>query len=190
MSSTELRVHVYGHESASPAQICALFGGQLSQAAVVESDLAIFVVNPNSGISPESIAIWEFLDDYLLPRLIVVTGLTGNDGDFDDAVMLVNRVYEPCVTPYLVLHNEAGAPCALISLQDQSIINYQSSQREILESDDEHKTLVTEFRDEYLATIEAMGPGAFAAGMLFPAIPIDFDSGLGVAEVKSYLAKL
>lgn len=190
MSSTELRVHIYGHESAFPGEVADLFNGQISELPEIDSDLAIFVVNPNTGISPESIAIWEFLDDYLLPRLVVVTGLTGSDGDFDDAVMLVNRVFEQCVTPYLVLHDEAGAPCALISLQDQSITNYQNAQHETLDSDDEHKTLVTEFRDEYLAATENMGAGAFAAGMLFPAIPLDFASGLGVSEVKSYLAQL
>jgi hypothetical protein len=120
----------------------------------------------------------------------VVTGLTGNDGDFDDAVMLANRVFEQCVTPYLVLHDEDGSPCALISLSDLQIINYQSGATEILESADEHKTLVSEFRDEYLIAIDQMGPDAFAAGLLFPAIPVDFNSGLGVNEVKQYLNKL
>ena len=190
MSSTNLRVHVYGHESAFLAEIAAQFNGQVADAAQVESDLAIFAINPNTGISPESIAIWESLDDYLLPRLIVVTGLTGNDGDFDDAVMLVNRVFEKCVTPYLVLHDEDGSPCALISLTDLQIINYQSGTTEILESADEHKTLVSEFRDEYLLAIDQMGPDAFAAGLLFPAIPFDFNTGLGINEVKKFLNQL
>ena len=35
-----------------------------------------------------------------------------------------------------------------------------------------------------------MGSGAFAAGLLFPAIPVDFKTGLGIAEVKSYIAEL
>ena len=190
MSSTNLRVHIYGHESAFLAEVAAQFSGQVAQDLQVESDLAIFCVNPNTGISPESIAIWQALDDYLLPRLIAVTGLTGDDGDFDDAVMLVNRVFEQCVTPYLVLHDDAGAPCALISLTDLTITNYQSGTSEILDSADEHKTLGSEFRDEYLIAIDQMGKDAFAAGLLFPAIPIDFKTGLGIAEVKSYIAQL
>jgi hypothetical protein len=190
MSSTNLRVHIYGHESAFLSEIAAHFNGEIADTAQVESDLAIFAINPNTGISPETIAIWESLDDYLLPRLIVVTGLTGNDGDFDDAVMLANRVFEKCVTPFLVLHDEDGSPCALISLNDLQITNYQSGATEVLESADEHKTLVSEFRDEYLLAIDQMGPAAFSAGLLFPAIPVDFNTGLGVNEVKSYLDQL
>jgi hypothetical protein len=190
MSSTNLRVHVYGHESAFLPEVASEFGATVSTQAVVESDLAIFAVNPNSGISPESIAIWESLDDYLMPRLIVVTGLTGNDGDFDDAVMLANRVFEQCVTPYLVLHDDAGSPCALISLSDLKIINYQDGKSIEIESADEHKTLVSEFRDEYLLAIDQMGPDAFAAGLLFPAIPLDFRTGLGRSEVKKFIAQL
>jgi hypothetical protein len=35
-----------------------------------------------------------------------------------------------------------------------------------------------------------MGPDAFAAGLLFPAIPIDFNTGLGIQEVREYIAQL
>ena len=190
MSSSNLRVHIYGHESAFLNEVAAEFLGKVCDSVEIESDLAIFAVNPNSGISPETIAIWGSLDDYLMPRLIVVTGLTGDDGDFDDAVMLANRVFDNCVTPFLVLHDEVGSPCALISLSDLSITNYQSGVSEVLESEDEHKTLVSEFRDEYLLAIDQMGPDAFAAGLLFPAIPIDFKTGLGLNEVKNYLQQL
>lgn len=190
MSSSNLRVHVYGHESAFLAEVAAQFVATVCNQPEVESDLAIFAVNPNTGISPDSIAIWESLDDYLMPRLIVVTGLTGNDGDFDDAVMLANRVFEQCVTPYLVLHDDAGTPCALISLSDLKITNYQNGTSTQIESADEHKTLVSEFRDEYLLAIDQMGPDAFAAGLLFPAIPLDFNTGLGIQEVKEFLNQL
>ena len=190
MSSTNLRVHIYGHESAFLGEVAAQFQGTVSNEAQVESDLAIFCVNPNTGIAPETIAIWQALDDYLLPRLIAVTGLTGNDGDFDDAVMLANRVFDQCVTPYLVLHDDEGAPCALISLSDLTITNYQTGNSEVMDSADEHKTLVSEFRDEYLIAIDQMGGDAFSAGLLFPAIPIDFKTGLGIAEVRNYLNQL
>ena len=190
MSSTNLRVHIYGHESAFLDEVATQFQGRVSHEAQIESDVAIFCINPNTGISPESIAIWQALDDYLLPRLIVVTGLTSNDSDFDDAVMLANRVFETCVTPYLVLHDEEGAPCALISLSDLTITNYQSGISEKIESTDEHKSLVNEFRDEYLRAIDQMGSDAFSAGLLFPAIPIDFRTGLGILEIKDFLIQL
>jgi len=190
MTSTNLRVHVYGHESAFLSEIAAEFGGLVCEQTEYESDLGIFCVNPNTGIAPETIAIWESLDDFLIPRLILVTGLTGDDGDFDDAVMLANRVFEQCVTPFLVLHDDNGSPCALISLSDLTITNYQAGGSEVIESADEHKTLVSEFRDEYLIAIDQMGSDAFAAGLLFPAIPVDFKTRLGIAEAKSYLTQL
>ncbi len=190
MATSELRVHIYGHESAFLEEVASHFQGQVAHEAQFESDLAIFSINPNSGIAPETISIWQSLDDYLMPRLIAVTGLTGDDGDFDDAVMLANRVFDQCVTPFLVLHDDAGSPCALISLADLKITDYQDGVTKIIESQDEHKTLVSEFRDEYLFAIDQMGSGAFAAGILFPAIPVDFKTGLGISEVKSYIAEL
>ena len=59
-----------------------------------------------------------------------------------------------------------------------------------LESADEHKTLVSEFRDEFLIAIDQMGPDAFAAGLLFPAIPLDFNTGLGIKEITEYIDQL
>jgi hypothetical protein len=59
-----------------------------------------------------------------------------------------------------------------------------------IESADDHKTLVSEFRDEYLLAIDQMGPDAFAAGLLFPAIPLDFKTRLGIKEVREYLTQL
>ena len=52
--------------------------------------------------------------------------LEGSDSDFDDAVMLANRVFDQLVTPYLVLHNDAGDPTALIDLQSLEIIDYST----------------------------------------------------------------
>jgi hypothetical protein len=54
-------------------------------------------------------------------------------------------------------------------------------------SDVEHQELVADFRDEYLAEIESAGEGAFAAGLLFPAIPVVISNGLGIDIVKSYI---
>jgi hypothetical protein len=49
---------------------------------------------------------------------------------------------------------------------------------------------VQEFRDEYLELVTSMGEGAFAAGVLFPAIPLWIEKGIGVDIVKHYLLEL
>jgi hypothetical protein len=49
---------------------------------------------------------------------------------------------------------------------------------------------VQEFRDEYLELIESSGEGAFTAGLLFPAIPVWIEKGIGVDIVKDYILQL
>ena len=181
------RIHIYGHVSAQPQAIANLFGAEVSDAAVAESDLAIFVINPAAGIDQPTIDLWQSLSDYQLPRLVIVNELEGSDSDFEDAIMLGNRVFDQLATPFLVLHGDKGEPIALINLENLEIRDYTSSPPSVRASDVEHQELVADFRAEYLAEIENAGEGAFAAGLLFPAIPIVISNGLGMDVVKSYI---
>ena len=138
----------------------------------------------------ETIASWAELDEFQIPRLVVVTHLEKQEADFDDAVMIANRVFSPMATPYLVLHDEAGLPIALISLADLSIVDYSTTPPTSRMSDPEHQTLVQEFRDEYLELVQASGEQAFAAGLLFPAIPLWIEKGIGVDIVHDYIKEL
>jgi hypothetical protein len=104
--------------------------------------------------------------------------------------MIANRVFSPMATPYLVLHDEAGLPIALISLGDLSIVDYSTTPPTSRMSDPEHQTLVQEFRDEYLELVQASGDQAFAAGLLFPAIPLWIEKGIGVDIVHEYIKEL
>ena len=185
-----LRIHVYGHESADPAQVAAVFNAQLSQSPIPESDLAIFAIDPASGIDQVTIDLWQSLDEFQVPRLVVVTHLEKLEADFDDAVMIATRVFDQMITPYLVLHDEAGLPAALISLLDLHIIDYSTGQKTIKSSDEEHQTLVKEFRDEYLELLADAGDNAFEAGLLFPAIPLWIERGIGVDIVEGFIKRL
>ncbi|HEX7405940.1 MAG TPA: hypothetical protein VF307_08460 [Candidatus Nanopelagicaceae bacterium] len=185
-----LRIHVFGHQSAYPEEVAHEFGGLTGQDPTSDCDLAIFAVNPSHGIDTESIAQWEGLNDSMVPRLVVVTGLENPAADFDDAVLLANRVFDQTVTPYLVLHDDVGLPCALISLEDLTIRDYTTNPPTVTPSDPEHQLLVSEFRGEYLEEMELMGEDAFAAGLLFPAIPLWLDRQIGVDIVKGYIQRL
>lgn len=187
---TKAMIHVYGHASAEPEQVAQCFGALYAQEAHSESDLAIFAINPSAGVDQETIALWEALDEFQIPRLMVVTHLEKQEADFDDAVMIANRVFSPMATPFLVLHDEAGLPIALISLEDLSIIDYSTNPPTSRMSDPEHQTLVQEFRDEYLELIQSSGDQAFPAGLLFPAIPLWIERGIGVNIVKRYIEQL
>ena len=181
------RIHVYGHASASPQAVASAFSGIVANSPESESDLAIFAINPAAGIDQETIENWAALDDFQIPRLVVVSGLDGQELDFEDAVMVANRVFTQLVTPYLVLHDDGGEPTALIRLQDLQIIDYSQTPAHIRASDPEHEELVREFREEYFELTSEMDEGAFAAGILFPAIPINLIKGIGIDVVRGYI---
>jgi hypothetical protein len=184
------RIHIYGHVSASPQAVASAFGGVTGQEPGSETDLAIFAINPSAGIDPETIAHWSAFDDYQTPRIVLVTGLDGQELDFEDAVMVANRVFDQLVTPYLVLHGDDGNPAALIRLDDLMIVDYTTSPKSLRHCDAEHEELVREFREEYFDQMSEMEDGAFEAGIIFPAIPINLTSGLGVEIVLDYVNQL
>ena len=194
-TSAPVRIALYGHVSATPVALAkALADRGIEVATQTEDratiDCAIFAINPSAGIDPETIALWESFNDYLTPRIMVALALPGADLDFDDAVLLANRVFDQMVTPYLVLHGDDGTPAALISLDDLSVRNYFQGIAVISESDPEHRELVADFQSEYREIIEASGEDAFAAGLLFPAIPINIDNGIGLDVLIEYLNQL
>ena len=88
---------------------------------------------------------------------------------------------------YLVLHDDAGEPAALIRLQDLQILDYSTNPVTSRASEPEHEELVREFRDEYLEMMTEMDEGAFAAGIIFPAIPINLAKGIGVDIVQGFI---
>ena len=194
-TSAPVRIALYGHVSATPAALAkALTDRGVDIAPQAEDpaqiDCAIFAINPSAGIDPETISLWESFNDYLTPRIMVALALPGADLDFDDAVLLANRVFDQMVTPYLVLHGDDGTPAALISLDDLSVRNYIQGIAVISQSDPEHRELVADFQLEYREIVEASGDGAFAAGLLFPAIPINIDNGIGLDVLIEYLNQL
>jgi hypothetical protein len=189
-SPSARRIHIYGHVSASPQALATTFKAHTAHSPVEESDLAIFAINPSAGIDQATIENWAALDDFQIPRLVVVNGLDGHEQDFEDAVMVANRVFDQLVTPYLVLHGDSGEPAALIRLHDLQIIDYSTQPPTIRESEPEHEELVREFREEYLEQIAEMDEGAFGAGILFPAIPVNIERGIGLDIVRNFIETL
>jgi translation elongation factor EF-G len=185
-----LDLRIFGHDPLLCQQVATTFHGSTDIAYSAECDLAIFVIDPAQGIDAATITQWESLDESMVPRLVAVVGLENSQADFDDAVLLANRVFAPTVTPYLVLHDDAGVACALIRLEDMKILNYKTFPPTVEESESEHQTLVTEFRTEYLEATEVMGEDAFTAGLLFPAIPLWIEKQIGVDIIKDFVEKV
>jgi len=185
-----LNLCVFGHPSANPDEVASAIGATRGSGANGDISCALFVVNPNTGIDQTTIDQWQSFDEFLTPRMIVVTHLDANNADFDDAVMLANRVFDQVSTPYLVLHDDDGSTRALISLSDMIITDYSTTPPTHNACEPEHETLVQEFRDEYLELVTSMGEGAFAAGVLFPAIPLVIEKGIGLDVIQQYLSEL
>lgn len=184
------RLKIYGHVSATPQSYADFFGASVATAVDPECDAAIFAINPSAGIDASTIELWREFDDYQMPRLVIVSVLDGVEMDFDDAVLLANRVFDPLVTPYLVLHGESGTPIGIISLADLSTKDYSTNPPTIGHADSELAELVADFQEEYRSQMIEMENGAFAAGLLFPAIPVNLANGLGLDVVRNYLEQL
>jgi hypothetical protein len=183
-------LRIYGHISATPEKFAAIFGATTALEVDPTCDAAIFVINPSAGIDNHTIELWRGFDEYQTPRLVVVTVMDGLEMDFDDAVLLANRVFDELVTPYLVLHGENGMPIGTISLQDLTTVDYSNNPPTVSVADDELQEIVKDFREEFLDQMIEMDEGAFAAGILFPAIPVNPANGLGVDLVQKYLEEL
>jgi len=181
---------IYGHVSATPALYAEIFDADHLTSFSPDVDAAIFAINPAAGIDQETINLWRSFDEIQTPRIVIVTVLEGMEMDFDDAVLLANRVFDPLITPFLVLHGETGTPIGTISLDDFSTRDYSTNPATVGIGDAELQELVSDFRIEYQEQMVEMESGAFAAGILFPAIPVNHSIGLGIDIVKDYLKQL
>ena len=180
-----LRVCVVGKSSVDLTEYFCL------QTAPLDAcDAAIFIVSAIDGISPADIEIWNSARELYIPSIIAITELTNGEIDFDDMSAIAGRLLDSVVTPYLVLHDDAGNPTALIDLDTLKLSDYSNGSRVERESDAEHKVLVFEFRKEYLEAIEEFGPTGFVDGLSFPAIPFINGNGLGSFEIANLLNKL
>ena len=186
--TSPLNLCVFGHPSANPGEVATALEAAVGTLPTGDISCALFVVNPNTVIDQATIDQWQSFDEFLTPRMIVVTQLDGNNGDFDDAVMLANRVFDQLATPYLVLHDDDGSPRALISLSDMVITDYSTTPPTKSPCEPEHETLVQEFRDEYLELVPLHVVAAallvtVGIGLTVIVIVVGFPTQLPVVEV-------
>ncbi len=155
-----------------------------------EADGAIFIVSAIDGISASDIEIWNSARELYVPSLVLISDLSNGETDFDDMSAIAGRMLDPVQTPFLVLHDDAGNPTALINLESLKLSDYSSGARIERDSDPEHKVLVFDFRKEYLEAIEEFGQNSFEEGLSFPAIPFISSNGLGSFEIGTLLNQL
>ncbi len=150
-------------------------------------DLALVLINAQEGVSQQLAQWWSAAREKQIPRLIVVTDIDNGEIDFDDIVLIANRILDPVLTPYLVLHGENGEPTGIISLETLETTDYSTTPPTRSPAENDLVELVNDFRTEFFAHRDEFGEAGFADGLLFPAIPYISKFGIGRAEIISYL---
>ena len=149
-------------------------------------DAFALVVNAKTGISSEMIELWSRVAERQVPRIVIVNGLELSEIDFDDIVLIVNRVLENVITPYLVLHDELGEPTGLISLSDSIVHDYSSATYSEYTADEELISLIKEFKEELDSATTEFDDSAYSQGLLVPAIPFIAQKKIGKAEIMKF----
>ena len=186
-----------GHSSSQPREL--LDDLELSQAEVIVEESSEFaeidfnacdafmlVINAKTGVSGAMIELWNRVSDRQIPRMILVNGLELSEIDFDDIVLIINRVLENVVTPYLVLHDEVGEPTGLISIADGLVHDYSGTEEINYKADDELLNLVTEFREELMLALSEMDESAYQQGIVVPALPYIRAKKIGLREIQNF----
>ena len=157
------------------------------EAVMRDIDAVALLINAKTGVSKSMIDFWQYLSERQFPRLVIVNGLELSESDFDDMVLIANRVLEQVSTPYLVLHDEAGEPSGLISLSDLTVHDYSHSEMKSYPADEELKSLVADFKVEFDEQFEEFGATGLSEGLFVPALPLGTSRNFGVKEIQGYL---
>ena len=155
-----------------------------------ETQIFALLVDARSGISKAMISAWQYFQERQFPRVMIVQGIEFSESDFDDIVLIGNRVLEQFATPYLVLHDDLGVPTALISLEDNLVHDYSGKELNKFSADMDLVDLVSDFQEEYLQIYKEMGDDGFFQGIFAIAIPIGSTKLFGIAELNSIIESL
>ena len=186
-----------GHSSSQPRELLDDLEFSQAKAIVEESsefaeidfnacDAFMLVINAKTGVSGAMIELWNRVSDRQIPRMILVNGLELSEIDFDDIVLIINRVLENVVTPYLVLHDEVGEPSGLISIADGLVHDYSGTEEINYKADDELLNLVTDFREELMLALSEMDESAYQQGIVVPALPYIRAKKIGLREIQNF----
>lgn len=196
---TRTRIAIIGHPSADLEGVAAGIPDSFVLSLAYDTELSyefaefaavVMAVSAHQGAPNTLMKAWEEICEFQIPRAIVITEIEYQDADFDEAVLIVRRMFGEGLTPFLVLHNDDGTPCAFIDLETMKIRDYSSGTLQITKSDDDHQVIVQEFREEYLAEIAGLDEPRFTTGLFVPILPFSAKLHLGRAELLSYLEQI
>lgn len=193
------RIALIGHRSADLEEISSAIPDTFAVSIAFDDSLAyefaefaavILAFSAKHGAPNTLIPAWEEVSEFQVPRAILVTDIDDVDADFDEAVLIARRMFHEGVTPFLVLHDSEGKPCAFIDLEHLTVRDYSSGSLQIKPSDEDHRILVKEFHDEYMLAVADLDEPRFATGLFVPIIPFSGKLKLGTTELVKYLEEI
>jgi elongation factor G len=118
------------------------FVGEL-RAGLRAADAALFVVSAADGVDGATQLLWEECASVGMPRALVITKLDAARADFDEMVLICQRVFGEGIAPlYLPLLDDQEQVGGVIGLLSQRIHDYTGGDREQSEPDEEHIELI------------------------------------------------
>jgi elongation factor G len=135
------------------------FVGDL-RAGLRAADAALFVVSAADGVDGSTRMIWDECAAVGMPRAIVITKLDQARADFDEMVLICQRVFgdadSDTVLPlYLPLHGEDEGIAGLMGLLSRRVYDYSSGTRVSADPDPEHLPLIEDARNRLIEGIIA-----------------------------------
>lgn len=183
------------------------FAGDL-RAGLRAADAALFVVSAADGVDGSTQLLWDECAAVGLPRAVVVTKLDAARADFDEMVLICQRVFGDGVAPlYLPLLDDEEQVGGVIGLLTRQIYDYSGGAREVAAADPEHleaieasrnaliEGIIAESEDETLMDRYLDGEEidvkvliddletAVSRGHFYPVLPISASTGVGTREL-------
>jgi hypothetical protein len=190
------RIAIIGHPSADLEGVAATIPDSFLVSIAYDTELSyefaefaavVLAVSAHQGAPSTLMKAWDEICEFQIPRAILITEIESPEADFDEAVLIVRRMFGEGVSPFLVLHSDDGSPCAFIDLETMEIRDYSLGALRLIASDNDHRVVVQEFRNEYLAEIAGLDEPRFATGLFVPILPFSAELHLGGNELVTYL---
>jgi len=189
------------------------FAGDL-RAGLRAADAALFVVSAADGVDGSTQLLWDECAAVGLPRAVVVTRLDTPRADFDEVVLICQRVFGEGVAPlYLPLLDDEEQVGGVIGLLSQQIFDYSGGERTVAAADPEHLELIEPARNALIEGIIAESEDetlmdrylggedidikvliddletAVARGHFYPVLPVSAHTGVGTRELLELITQ-
>lgn len=198
MNAPKARLRIWRHIDTKPTPYLSQIANDPTCTAIDDrsrdllnpDEVFTLLVDASLGLSNPMIDLWNYAAERQYRRILLVQGLENSEIDFDDIILIANRVMEKIATPYLVIHDEVGLPVGLVDLEKAEVRNYQDTILKVFPCDESLLDLISDFRREYLEEFLPLGEDAYADGLYAIGIPIGLSKPFGITELNSILAAL